>query len=104
MVYGSGFKVKGSDLGSGFMAAACVERFPSFHLLLEPSMPSLRLWSSAHHQPSVQDPFAFSHSSSFFVLASLELSDTKSMSLEYEPSSEPLHISVKELSLATENW
>jgi len=29
------------------------------------------------------------------LLSSLELSDTKSMSLKYEPSSEPLHISAK---------
>ena len=29
------------------------------------------------------------------LLSSLELSDTKSMSLKYEPASEPLHISVK---------
>ena len=33
------------------------------------------------------------HSS--LLLASLELSDTNSMSLKYEPSSEPLHIYVK---------
>ena len=37
--------------------------------------------------------------SSSLLLPSLELSDTKSMSLKYEPSSEPLHISVKLLSL-----
>jgi len=34
-------------------------------------------------------------SSSSVLLFSLELSDKKSMSLKYEPSSEPLHISVK---------
>ena len=37
-----------------------------------------------------------SSSSSSLLLSSLELSDTKSMSLKYEPSSEPLHISVKD--------
>ena len=38
--------------------------------------------------------------SSSLLLSSLELSDTKkSMILEYEPASEQLHISVKELSL-----
>ena len=31
---------------------------------------------------------------SFSLLSSLELSDTKSMSLKYEPASEPLHIYV----------
>ena len=34
-------------------------------------------------------------SSSSLLLSSLELSDTKSKSLKYEPSSEPLHISAK---------
>jgi len=36
-----------------------------------------------------------SPSSSSLLLSRLELSDTKSMSLKYEPSSEPLYISVK---------
>jgi len=36
-----------------------------------------------------------SSSSSSLLLASLELSDTKFMSLKYDPASEPLHISVK---------
>jgi hypothetical protein len=34
-------------------------------------------------------------SSSSLLLSSLELSDTKSIRLKYEPSSEPLHISAK---------
>ena len=36
----------------------------------------------------------FELSSSSLLLSSLDLSDTKSMSLKYEPASEPLHISV----------
>ena len=35
--------------------------------------------------------------SSSLLLSSLELSDKKSMSLVYEPSSEPLHISAKDM-------
>ena len=42
---------------------------------------------------------SLSHVAGFFssslLLSSLELSDTKSMSLKYEPASESLHISVK---------
>ena len=36
--------------------------------------------------------------SSYLFLSSVDLSDTKSVSLDYEPSSEPLHISAKQLS------
>jgi len=44
-----------------------------------------------NHSGSVNRASLFSSS----LLSSLELSDTNSMGLKYEPSSEPLHISAK---------
>jgi len=52
-----------------------------------PSRPSLTTLSHTVHDTV--------RLSSSLLLASLELSDTKSMSLRYEPSPESLHISAK---------
>jgi len=46
-----------------------------------------RKWMASFEVNTVVRPY------SSLLLSSLELSDTKSMSLKYEPASEPLHIS-----------
>ena len=52
-----------------------------------------------HEGPSVVTQSSrYSSSSSSLLLSSLELCDTRSIRLQYEPASEPLHISVKQYS------